>query len=281
MSSKKTFELSEAMAVGWKASWKYFWPYTGIFTTWFMIAACPGLLLWATGMPFSMEGLEVHLLLGAMVWIINDLVASGFILLQLKVLDGEKIYSKDVWSVLPVLLKYMAAGFLFKVICAAGFVLFIVPGIMWQIRFQFYGYFVVDQKMGPIQALKASSRLTQGARMDLFLFGVAQAFFGSIGLFTLGLLAFNVYITNTVACAFVYRQLLPQTPDLPFKPVTAAAATPEPTEARAMHGTWEISAQKPEAVAAPGVEAEAEAAPTSEPVPEPTPVDLPLAADSV
>jgi uncharacterized membrane protein len=211
MSVSKSFELGDALSAGWNAACKYFWPYTGIATTWFMITACPALLLWAVGVPLSPEAILLNLFLTLMLAMLNDLVTAGMLHLQLKVLDGLKISSNDIWQVLPVLIRYMVAGLLFKIIVAFGFICFLLPGIMWQIRFQFYGYFVIDKKMGPLEALKASSRLTQGVRMDLFLFQIVQGFIGSLTFVTFGLAAFHVYITNTVACAHVYRQLLAQT----------------------------------------------------------------------
>jgi uncharacterized membrane protein len=91
-----------------------------------------------------------------------------------------------------------------------GFLL-IVPGIIFFIMFQYYGYFIVDKKMGPVEALKASAALTKGVRWKLFGFGLV------IGLLNIGgalLLLLGLFVTipvSQMAIAHVYRKLLPQT----------------------------------------------------------------------
>ena len=67
--------------------------------------------------------------------------------------------------------------------------------------------------MGPIEAMKTSSRLTRGTRGRLVLF-----YFVVFGLFILGFLALGVgvvvsYAVVTVASAHVYREILAHQPD--------------------------------------------------------------------
>lgn len=83
----------------------------------------------------------------------------------------------------------------------------IIPGIIWAIKFQYYGYFIVDKGLGPIKALEASSNLTDGVKWDLFLFGLLLTCIDLLGLLCLGIGLFAAIPTTIIARAFVYRRL--------------------------------------------------------------------------
>ena len=85
----------------------------------------------------------------------------------------------------------------------------IVPGIIWGIQYMFFSYFIIDEDLGPMEALKRSAAITEGAKWDLFLFGLLLA-----GINLLGALCLLVGLIATIpatmlAFAFAYRRLLP------------------------------------------------------------------------
>ena len=89
----------------------------------------------------------------------------------------------------------------------------IVPGIIWAIKFQYYGYFIVDKGLGPIKALEASSELTDGIKWDLFLFGLLLFCINILGLLCLLIGSFATVPTTMLAYTFVYRKLESQLRD--------------------------------------------------------------------
>jgi len=103
---------------------------------------------------------------------------------------------------------------LYGLIIFGGFLLFIVPGIIWSVKFSLWSYFVVDKGLGPVQALKASSRATMGVKWDLFGFGIVCGAINILGVLCLIIGIFATYPTVIVATALVYRQLAAQTPEL-------------------------------------------------------------------
>ena len=107
--------------------------------------------------------------------------------------------------------KYLALHILYFLIIYAGILLLIVPGIIWAIKFSLCFYFVVDKNLGPIQALKASSRTTKGVKWDLFAFGILNCGIILLGLTCLIVGIFAAYPTVLIAQALVYRQLVAQT----------------------------------------------------------------------
>lgn len=144
--------------------------------------------------------------------VIGQIVAIGLTRIVLRVCDGQQPEYSDLYNGLALFFKYLLASILYGLIVAAGLILLIVPGIMWAVRFGFYGFLVVDQGAGPVEALRRSSALTQGARWNLFVFGLML-----FGIVVLGALALMVGLflavpTALVAAAYVYRRLLGQAP---------------------------------------------------------------------
>jgi hypothetical protein len=93
-------------------------------------------------------------------------------------------------------------------------VVIVILLITLSIKFSMWFYFVVDKRLGPVNALKASSRATMGAKFSLFVFGILCGLINILGMlcFLVGL--FATIPTVMLAMAFVYRQLSEQTPEL-------------------------------------------------------------------
>jgi len=122
-------------------------------------------------------------------------------------LDWKKASFEDLYSHYNLVLNYAVASILYGLIVLAGYILLIVPGIVWTIKYQFYSYFVVDKGMGPLEAIKASGRATQGHKMHLFGFSWV-----ALGVMILGLIAVFVGLLVAVpvvmlATAYIYRRL--------------------------------------------------------------------------
>ena len=92
--------------------------------------------------------------------------------------------------------------------------LLIFPGIIWAVKFSLSRYFVVEKGLGPIEALKASSRTTKGVKWELFGFGIVCTGINLLGLICLVVGVFATWPMIMVAHALVYRQLMAQTPEL-------------------------------------------------------------------
>jgi uncharacterized membrane protein len=115
-----------------------------------------------------------------------------------------------------------------------GLILLIIPGIIWAIKFSLCFYFVIDKGLGPIEALKASSRTTMGIKWQLFGFGILCGLINFLGLLCLFIGGFATYPTVLVANVLVYRQLLAQTPELVefgiATPIAAPNIEPSPNK---------------------------------------------------
>lgn len=56
---------------------------------------------------------------------------------------------------------FLLASLIYLLLCAAGLLVFVAPGLYVLISFGFYGYFMVLEEHGPLQALRASFRLVE------------------------------------------------------------------------------------------------------------------------
>lgn len=106
--------------------------------------------------------------------IINIMFQVGLINISIIFRSGGTPQIRDLYSSKPiVLLNYVVASFFYGLMVMVGLLLFIIPGIFLALKYQFYGYLTTDRGMGPIEALKESGRLTDGAKKDLFVFWLA------------------------------------------------------------------------------------------------------------
>lgn len=119
----------------------------------------------------------------------------------------------QAWKQSPTMFLHMVIkGFILLV----GYMLFIIPGIIFSVKFMFSEYALVGENLGPIQALKRSSFLTKGYKWNLYI-KLVCIFLIQIGLLlpiyiimsTAGTLATIVYYTLLqVIFVLLYKDLV-------------------------------------------------------------------------
>ncbi len=118
------------------------------------------------------------------------LVGMGWIAFFIKAHDdiasaklSDLWHPRKFWS-------YVGVSILFGIIVLIGFILLIVPGFIALTAFMFAPYFVIDKGLGPIEALKASARITKGNRLRVLGLIAAVALVSLLGAiaFLIGLL---------------------------------------------------------------------------------------------
>ncbi len=143
--------------------------------------------------------------------LLSMVILMGLIRITLRLHDNERGEFTDLFSCFSLFFKYLFGSILYGLIILGGTMLLFIPGIIWAIRFQFFSYFIVDEGLGPIEALKRSSLITRGVKWDLFLFGLLLILINLLGALCLWIGLFATIPTTMVAMAFVYRKLLTQT----------------------------------------------------------------------
>ncbi len=208
------FAVDEVVSFGWKAMLKYFWPLTGVFTCNFMVQMVPTVttlvLKYCVAQTAAISLVSaVVSLLGAVVSLI---MSVGVINMWLKIVDGDSIAVRDVYSKWSRTWNFMLASIVYGVMVIAGYICLIIPGIYLQMRFQFYPFFIVESNAGPITSLKASWAISRGALAELFFFGIVSYFINWIGMLCLLVGMYPAFIVQSLALAKTYRMLRKNTP---------------------------------------------------------------------
>jgi uncharacterized membrane protein len=142
-------------------------------------------------------------LLGAL---IDLLLLLGLIRASLDVVDGVTprlgmVFRPDGYG------PYLVASIFFLVGTYLGFILLIVPGVVFAVMFQFYGYVVAEHPdIRATAALRRSAEITRGARLRLIGLAVVLICLNLAGAFcVVGLIV--TYGITALALAYTYRVL--------------------------------------------------------------------------
>lgn len=147
--------------------------------------------------------------------LIGSFIAGGVVNFGLKVARGQQVAFGDVFSGGKYFGSMLIAGFCVQVVSVIGFMLCIVPGVIVSLGLCMYGFLIVDQGVGGIDALKRSWELTNGHKMNLFIFGLL-----AVGVVIAGVLACGIgvllgsYPVLVVGASYVYLRLKGETPRL-------------------------------------------------------------------
>lgn len=146
----------------------------------------------------------------------------GVAFASLKSARGVRPQVKDVFVPLQNYLNVVVAFLLVEVIVGIGFLLLIVPGIIFACKLAFVPYLVVERKLDPAEAIRESWRMTKGHAVDIFLIGLLAIPIFIAGGLIIGVGAIVAVIWIRLALASMYYSVSAgQT-----KPAAEAAPTP-------------------------------------------------------
>lgn len=201
------FSKGEAVRFGWNTMKSNIGFFIGLLILTGLIIIVPSII----SELIKKEALALSIIIDIATWVLELVIGMGLIRIALKFCDNEKGEFADLFSCFPLFFKYLFGSILYWLIILGGMILLIIPGIIWAIKFQFFAYFIVDKGLGPIESLKKSSAITNGAKWDLFIFGLLLMGINLLGLLCLLIGLFATVPTTMIAMAFVYRKLLAQT----------------------------------------------------------------------
>jgi uncharacterized membrane protein len=199
------FGKREALRFGWDAAIQYI--------GFFVVAL---LSMWVVSLLLNGIAGDLHrntsmgvlaALFSALASLIGFLAHMGFIKIGLKIVHGHAPSREDFIPTARQFWTYLGAAIVFGLIVGIGFILLIIPGIIFAVAMQFYPYFVIEKGMMPLEALKASAAATKGERWNIFVFDLVLFGITILGALALGVGLFVALPTILVANAFVYRKL--------------------------------------------------------------------------
>jgi hypothetical protein len=86
----------------------------------------------------------------------------------LKIIDKKSFELKNIWPTDTKMIgNIISAGFMAGLLSFVGFILLIIPGIIWAIKYSFTTYLAIDGYSSS-KAIKGSGLITQGYKWKLF-----------------------------------------------------------------------------------------------------------------
>lgn len=202
-----SFSKKEAIRFGWEVMKSHFWFFVAILFVSGFIQVFPKIVSSLAGKEPPISLSLVLIVISFAVAIVKLIMDLGFIKITLKLHDNRSAEIKDIFGSAGLFWKYLGGVILYNLIVLGGVILLIIPGIIFATRFQFYSYLIVDQGLGPIDALKRSWTITKGQVINLLLLGSLIILLNLVGVLVLlvGLLA--TIPTTIMAQTYVYRKL--------------------------------------------------------------------------
>jgi hypothetical protein len=139
--------------------------------------------------------------------ILGTFIGMGITAFSLAAHDSpETVGYGALWHPQPFW-RYFAASILVSLAVVIGMLLLIIPGIILGLMFMFATYIVIDRGVGPIEAVKESSRITKGYKWSLFGFSLLLLLLNLLGLLALGVGLLVTVPVTWLAVANAYRVL--------------------------------------------------------------------------
>lgn len=147
-------------------------------------------------------------ILHTIVWLLlSSLLLLGIYKIAFEISQHRHAKLLDIFKNGNLLLQFCAAYILYAIIVPIGIVLLIVPGIIWAVQFSFYPLLIIDKNLNPIEALKASSRLTHGYKWQLFNIFLILFMINVVGCLLIGIGLLVTIPVTLFAYVSLYREL--------------------------------------------------------------------------
>lgn len=186
------FSFSAFLSAGWRLLQQRFGSFVKIIGFAVLLIVIPQILVgMLTGSSEDLGGLISFLL---SFW--NLFVNMGLIKMTIDVIKGEEPTLDKLWAMKEQYWTYLGGTILLALRIMLGYILLIIPGIIWQIQFQFVPLLIIDKKMSISEAFETSSTMTNGHKLQLFFFSILFTLFTMAGIL---LFFFGVFVTGAIA----------------------------------------------------------------------------------
>jgi uncharacterized membrane protein len=132
-------------------------------------------------------------------------VSYGCSWVYLKAVRGEPFKVTDIFFAYQAFGNILLANLLVGLIVGAGFVMLIVPGIVFACKLSFVPYLVMDEKMEAVDAIRKSWNMTKGYTGTIFLMGIVSCFVALCGIicFIIGIFPAIIWISLSFAAIYM------------------------------------------------------------------------------
>lgn len=217
---RKKFSIPEAIDFGWCSMKSNFWFFA-------VLLIVLGVFSFISNR-FSKSAKDLPILIviitNLVFLFLNVMIQIGIIKISLKLADNQKGEIVDFFSSNHLFFKFLFASIVYGLIVLAGFILLIIPGVIWSVQFGFFNYLIIAKGLGVSASLKKSSEITRGIKGKLLIFYLLLFIINLAGALCLIIGLFVTVPTTIIAGAYVYRKLFEQTELAQNVSVTPAGA---------------------------------------------------------
>ena len=140
-----------------------------------------GAVIMFTGLGiFYIAFLTVALGLGAV-------VQGAINIVWLRILRGQELSFEHLKEVRRFIKPLILSMFVVMIGYMGGLMLLFVPGVIFLLGVIFWQQIIVDKNLGPIQGVKAAWKLTQGHKINIFLFMILGSMINFLGMIPCGM----------------------------------------------------------------------------------------------
>lgn len=207
--------LGEALKNGWDKAFSRFGLILGTLIVAQIVVGVPSVasnIFQSIGTSANNSALAIIFIIISLAFIVLQywlqiLTGIGLLRIQLNTIDSKPAEFGQLFKAEGVFWIYLGGAILYGLIVLGGLLLLIVPGIYWAIKYQFVLQLIVDKKLGPVDALKASGKITNTHKWWLLGFAIILGLINLATIFTLFLgLVITIPVT-VMAHMYVYRKL--------------------------------------------------------------------------
>ncbi|MEA2641221.1 MAG: hypothetical protein QOF51_2615 [Chloroflexota bacterium] len=198
-----TLSIEECLGRGWAAFKDNFGFIVGAAVVSFIILGIP----YGLGFAFVDKAGGIAGLFFLITVVIGTVVGLGWMKITLRLVDGQPTSIGDLFNSWNLFLSFFIASIVVGIVVELGYLLLFVPGIFLSVRLAFFGYAIVDQGVGPFEAVQRSWDLTRGRFWSIFLLEIVLFLINAIGAIPVGLGLIVTYPVTAIAIAAAYRQL--------------------------------------------------------------------------
>ena len=221
----QAFSTKEVILFGWNTFKKNFSFFIGVLVAAWVISSLPNFV----GELVAEEGSLLWTILIVLGIILSFLVQIGLLRITIKFAKNEKPVFSDLWADAKLFFPFLGGTILYSLIVLGGLILLIVPGVIWAIKYYYFGYFIVDKKVGPLEALRQSAKATDGHKSQLFFLIIILSLINLLGAIPFGLGLFITVPIILVALSLVYIKLSSEPLTQP-EPAASVGGEPASTE---------------------------------------------------
>lgn len=171
-----------------------------------LAATLLSLALGSVGEIFDNDGVGTFIFILAIA-VVSAIVRIGYMKIFLKMADGQSVKFGEIFEEYRLFWRYVGVSILTALAVIGGFILLVIPGIIWAIKYSFSQLILIDTNGRPVASMKESGAITKGHKWKLLGFYLVLMLVNLLGLIALGVGLLVTIPVSMFALIHVYRAL--------------------------------------------------------------------------